>query len=133
MCLEVDRTIHKNNKPIILTEDLVCYKVVKKFFEDKWATPYELFPVQFNTLLKTRFNYFYQCIQDKYTIIEINRGFHSIVHLEDCKKLYTHLGGTKSIIKVIYPKDTRVWYGTFSVFGESVVGNKIIMTDEFVN
>ena len=119
MCLIVDMYRHFERKPIILKEDLECFKVLKYFIGiANYYTPYQEYPIELNTLYITK-------MSSRGCGREIHKGFHSFVNVENISSTMI-LFSNKKVFKAIYPKGTRIYYG---IDGD-IVGNKIIITDE---
>lgn len=125
MCLTVDIKKHPYKTPIILKEDLECVKILRYFKSAggiiNYDTPYEYFPIELNKLYISR-------MSSRHQRRVIYRGFHSFASIETLDRVMYINKAKRKIFKCIYPKGTRIYYGT----NGDIVGNKIIITDKEV-
>jgi hypothetical protein len=118
MCLIIDKN---NLKPITAEQDIVCYKVLKKFpNRDTLKAPIYIFEYCFGMIYATHEDYFedVDICDDGECLVEY--GFHSFVCLEDavnfkCLLNKTFNPGKKDydyvVVKCTIPNGTRYYTG----------------------
>lgn len=119
MCLY----INKDQKAIIATEDIVCFKVLKKW-NNKYITPYQNKKVILGKLYHSK-------IDAKKRDNTINKAIHSFVNLEEAKtELDSWYSPNYVIVKAIIPKDAEYYIGCFENINDCYASNQIKYIEE---
>ena len=132
--------ISPNDKPKVLTEDMVVCKLAKvNPYDGLYYSPFMGCLIQTNTLLESeigrsdpmpRYDWtFFNCAEKisyinatkLYTACLISTGFHSFTSLDLCRALRGSRSG-KCIFECIIPKGSTIYTGYYS----NIVSNKII-------
>jgi len=118
MCLYTNE-----EKPVTATEDIVCYKVTRKWKDEEMVSLYMYSPIKMNQVMTA------PKFQAKLSYYgEINYGFHSFAELNAalCEISERIISKYEEffVIECRIPKGSMVWKGEFSG-AKSYVSNKI--------
>lgn len=136
MCLLTNQT-----KPIITTEDIIVYKVVKNLIEDIIVSTYQRFPYKKNELNKTKFTYGNPDARAPFDDVDfaswrgespekvIEKGFHFAFTIKRLEKIVEHYYMPERIIaEFLVPKGSKIYKGKEDLG----VSNQIIYTGNII-
>ena len=130
MCLTIPASINPP-KALIAKEDIVCYKLLRKYYDGRIISPFQNIPYTLNELVNIK----------KIEVIRrigsttIHAGLHSFGRQEDAFVCATHIFGMFEVFdylvyKAIIPKGSKYYVGKFDCFNECYVSDALFVTDE---
>lgn len=115
MCLYIDLTEHKNHTPNITKKDILVYKVLYKYIQGGYETPYQNYFIKFENE-----KFVYPKTDMEGTFCTIEKGIHTHRYREYGE---FHVYGYYKLFKAIIPKGSEYYIGTCG----DVVSNNLII------
>ena len=137
MCLKLKEG---NTRLIVADKDIVCYKLLLKYPDGTYHSPYQRLPYELNKLMCDSVNVWKYRSHKTWNVGA--GGLHTFANFDDAKKvLYRTFynlglpGFNPVIVKCFIPKGTKYYYGSFSFLFcpekyESYASKKLMVTDE---